>query len=795
MALIGHWPLIGNTDDISGNGYTLTNLGSTNLSVNGKIGLSADLDGVNDYLYYNGYTLANSTPFTMACWIKTRYIPTVQVGIMSFGYYPVTVLLPDGRIRTWWYNGSNYPQVISTAALNDNLWHHILTTYNGNDVKLYIDGLLVDSINSPTVIAHSGIYLGIERNVENRLFQGQLNDARFYDHALSLKEIKELAKAKVLDYSFNTFQEPTQNLLVNTLFETTNNWSKSSNGAGTFSVANNYGTLTVPSGSYYTYLRQTTTVNTVAADTYTLSFKVKDTAAGKFSLRIVYYGITTYEQSTVFTLTGSGKEFVYSKTFTTNTSNTMILSDIMIGNYYGELGGVSVLSIDFTMAQLEKKSYATPFTIGTRTGIVLDNSPYRNNGSLDLASTPKWISADSRLGSGAYSFNGATNYITIPNSIAPKPTTEMTISFWMKTNNVSRRWEWLISKNNDSGANTGYMITKHSDLSKYVFSVDGIAAGSAISNFSTGTWYHIVGTVRANDLIKFYVNGNLIESKPFTYSLITHNDIDLGINKAFYYASPSAFDGIIDDIKIYATALSDNDILELYNTRASIDKNGNLWTDEIVEDIEIQDGLTLASLFETNKTNLSGNTWVANPGHTLSNVTASSLTQTMNIGIGAVSFYVEPSFADTNIYYYWFEFKTADVSPLASYPHSRYFETGSYQNFDAKNLYENNKWKRTSRVGAANQRLHIQTHYITATTQNYVNYYRDMSKINLTSVFGAGLEPSLAQMDEWYDLYIRARVLENGTTHAQEFIEDDTITESSKFFKDKIKVKGSIMEV
>ena len=41
--------------------------------------------------------------------------------------------------------------------------------------------------------------------------------------------------------------------------------------------------------------------------------------------------------------------------------------------------------------------------------------------------------------------------------------------------------------------------------------------------------------------------------------------------------------GQIGDLKIYATALSAEDILAEYNRKAAIDKNGNLFTGEIIE--------------------------------------------------------------------------------------------------------------------------------------------------------------------------------------------------------------------
>ena len=44
------------------------------------------------------------------------------------------------------------------------------------------------------------------------------------------------------------------------------------------------------------------------------------------------------------------------------------------------------------------------------------------------------------------------------------------------------------------------------------------------------------------------------------------------------------FNGKMSDLRIYATALSEDDIKELYNVPTSLDNNGNIFTGELIEE-------------------------------------------------------------------------------------------------------------------------------------------------------------------------------------------------------------------
>ncbi|MFZ0033784.1 MAG: LamG domain-containing protein, partial [Sedimentisphaerales bacterium] len=75
-----------------------------------------------------------------------------------------------------------------------NVWHHVAGTYDGNEVKLYIDGVL------KATTAHSGtigtntynVNIGTNSQYPERLYNGLIDDVRIYDKALSQAEIASI---------------------------------------------------------------------------------------------------------------------------------------------------------------------------------------------------------------------------------------------------------------------------------------------------------------------------------------------------------------------------------------------------------------------------------------------------------------------------------------------------------------------------------------------------------------------------------------------------------------------------
>ena len=213
---------------------------------------------------------------------------------------------------------------------------------------------------------------------------------------------------------------------------------------------------------------------------------------------------------------------------------------------------------------------------------VHDNSGYGNNGtvigSLNLTN-------DTIVGK--YSMKFASNsYIDITNALPNMYS--VTYAFWVK-----------LSSSDTATYNSVFMV-KNSPTSKIwiclntenysMWSFQGsnepkYCRGGTWQNLLTlDKWYYCVNTFD-NGVSKLYLDGVLIGQQTYTTrTYIESGNFTIGDSYTGSGWGGTPFKGYIADFKIYATALSADDIKLEYQRKASIDKNGNLFSPEFIED-------------------------------------------------------------------------------------------------------------------------------------------------------------------------------------------------------------------
>ena len=216
-----------------------------------------------------------------------------------------------------------------------------------------------------------------------------------------------------------------------------------------------------------------------------------------------------------------------------------------------------------------------------KNNIVCDSSGFKNH-SINMVA-PTW-NIESNLGNHCISgIDGSAKYIQLPNTA--KITDAASVSFWIRIDTSGTNWTSLFGGIRD-GANDGkYGISIHINTENKIFSkMYGTSAKidltSSTALNATG-WNHVVITNK-NNSHSIYINGVKTATGTTDIGALNWTNVpNLYLGRATdNYANRSLS---IDDFRLYSTMLSDTDVLELYQTKASVSKNGKLFANEICE--------------------------------------------------------------------------------------------------------------------------------------------------------------------------------------------------------------------
>lgn len=212
--LMGWWKLDETSgitaSDSSGNWYdgTLTNMVGNEWTT-GMLGRALHFDGLNDYIDID-LEGAEVDTLTFSAWFKSpdpSSVPDDDTA-QRFLSQPrsstetrMALGLNRGKIAVSWFDGT-YNVREGTTNLSAGAWYHAAVTYDGSNVRLYLDGIQ-DGPVFPESSMVSGSYdnFVIAQDIEGlRLFEGMLDDVRVYSHSLSAEEIADLALVNMLRY-------------------------------------------------------------------------------------------------------------------------------------------------------------------------------------------------------------------------------------------------------------------------------------------------------------------------------------------------------------------------------------------------------------------------------------------------------------------------------------------------------------------------------------------------------------------------------------------------------------------
>lgn len=622
------------------NGTTITNTGVT-IDTAGKLGGCLYFNNTGNLVGSPG-PLSNSTSdWTFACWMKgasfsnSGCLFSERTAVASTG---ITIF--NGS--SWYIDDGARWTITPTTTISVNKWYHICIVRKGGVGKyFYINGVL-DSSTVTTGTASSvntqSFVIGSSQQssstVSGNQFNGYLNDIRIYDNALSPREIAEIAKGLILHYPLA--KPGVDNLLTGT--DVPFSYAESSDyrkvaGSKTYPLGIDAKELLLTAGergltlSYdicipKIYISSSDTLKRAGAylpitvknkstqqslgayyghHTQTGTATATNNYAKTNSLNPINASSTADNPDTTFN--GHYSRTIYPRQF----SNLSAFFadpdsyDVTCSGYTVEIrGGYIKDECSISNVKLEFGDVATPWTpnpadsiytsMGFDDGIEYDVSGFKNNGVISNSSLIE-TSANTPRYNTNFIFKRSSNsnslstigYITKENFYMPD---EFTISYWWYFDDSLK-----LINNPPSvfgyGSPGGYStngLHNYDNLLSMNFAEFGSDTKSVSQSVQVpspiGVWHHRCFVFNGNKVFNYY-NGALSSSVDINTTTKMHVVRSNQILTIGYDQAGGLIRGVsggLSDFRIYATALSADDILALYNTPLSLSSNGVLLT-------------------------------------------------------------------------------------------------------------------------------------------------------------------------------------------------------------------------
>ena len=586
MSLQVWLPLRGNLDNYGLTNVTVTNNGAT-VNASGKIGSCYSFNGTNQYIDCGDYTSGKQNRNISICfWIYPQDVSGNKLcaGSRHGSNQRLYFGILGGYIS--YGAGSNGWSSWTGCEVETNKWYHIALVFDNNRVgNFYINGVLKHTRNTGSFSFTGDFDLGRGNNGESYR-QALFNDLRIYDHALSTREVKEIAKGLVLHYQLDDPEimlSKCTNINWNQLINQ-NNFPASISQNGVTGVVNKengsitlngdctaynvisigHSAVSVTSGHKYVFKGCPTDGSYVGSTSGTYDYRIN--ANGSY--------LTEIGNGLLWTATYTGTMNVYIRV-----AQGYSCHDIV---FYPKLYDLTQMFGAGNEPTLEEFLLMFPDNIykydaGTTKNLskqIPDSSGYLNNGTITGVATLN--NGSPRYGKCTMFSSSATNYIRIPNAAlaGPYSNKELTFSFWINTQQTGNRHMIFGIV---GSYNTNIELYTANQLRVYWAGTPDWYPGITCTQ---NEWTHI-SVIVTSTYIKCYKNGVLVGTNNTapnwagcTQDLLIGSDQRIG---SYFLGSK------LSDFRIYSTVLSAEDIKELYDTAAYIHNTGNLSGYEISE--------------------------------------------------------------------------------------------------------------------------------------------------------------------------------------------------------------------
>lgn len=464
-------------------------------------------------------------------------------------------------------------------------WTHVTITYHNPTMTVYINGIKKYTYSG---VSNSSSFEYQTRVVWQNAYR-KLNDFRIYNECLSPRQVKEISKGLVCHYPMGNVDGKIggRNLLVKTNQGKTKWANAHADGSYSCESVNWNGINAVkmscatPTTSWKMFIFNGLLENFDKLEPsaiYTLSYDVIGNIKVSFS--------NLWDSDATHSIVASAQGTVIKKTYGFHYIVNITLKDALnkskqLVYFRNDLkAGESVIIANLKFEKGNKATAYTPCPMDDAVmydNVIYDTSGYGNNGDVTDSTCPTW-SNDTPRYKGSYVFNGNNQYLKFQNPITSS-STDFTISCWVKFDDTTGNSTICTMR---TAVGNGIALFKignkirFDDNAQFTFSDYTISANA---------WTHVVVT-RSSSAKKLYINGELKQLTSTVGDMANVYDIgSIGASSASGNSFGNYTKGNISDFRIYATALDNQTIEELYKVGALVDNNGNLMlAGEVIEE-------------------------------------------------------------------------------------------------------------------------------------------------------------------------------------------------------------------
>ena len=593
---------------------------------------ATSFDGTDDYIQLasDGRTDFANQSFTISAWIKPSTVGSNNT-IFSYDftshaspYYAMHFrTMSSGRITLNYNNGAGNSDGLTSGndVITAGVWQHVSATYTSGTQKLYVNGSVVASgTHSHTITFYDQeVWIG-KANFSDSEFTGSLANVGIWNRALSSSEIESIYwKGQYADLKGT---ELTNLISWYNLKDTVLGSELVTNGdneAGLVNLSPFRVALSQSTEQSYDGDKSCKVVANSANDTHYARFALTANKTYKatgfvylpsgqtISSLKVGYDNNGDNQFAKFSISSTNQWVSFEVDIPSASSYSYFTFGGASGSYennYWYIDNVSVKEILATDSQGTNEGTIVGAT--TLTDAYSASSPFLPR--IQDKASDTVANYGEVYGGNAVSFDGASDYISIADSDSlsfgdGSTDSAFTVSAWVKMDDAN---EFVFINKGTYNSNGEWIFATNNEDKISFWTMDESVASCRIGReFTTAItsyenqWIHLAGTYNGNSSasgFRIYLNGSRIDngdkvSNASSYVAMENQGADVYVGR---YSSIYS-NGSINNVKIFNTALTQDQVRELY-TKPELTLPTGIASSALKLDMPMQEGSGVAIL-------------------------------------------------------------------------------------------------------------------------------------------------------------------------------------------------------